>query len=88
MAIRLREIDGCMVALCAAKSVPKDGDVYLDDTAHYALMNKFALDFNENKLWENGDESDSLPFEESHRLFIEQEESNNPNRELWDRTYR
>jgi len=45
MAIRLRKIDGKLVALCAAKSEEKIGDIYLDDECHHALTTKFGLDF-------------------------------------------
>ena len=80
MAIRIRVVDGVMVALCAARSVPKEGDVYLDDAMHYALSTKFALDFNSNRLWEGGE----LPYEPREAELIEQEESNNENRSEWD----
>lgn len=42
MAIRLRQVDNHLVALCAAQTVSLDGDVYLDDAAHEALALKFA----------------------------------------------
>lgn len=45
MAIRLRRINGRMVALCAAKSSPEPGDTYLDDGMHEALVLKFCGDF-------------------------------------------
>ena len=46
MAIRIRKsLDGTTIAVCAAETDPKPGDVYLDDAAHYALSTKFALDF-------------------------------------------
>lgn len=45
MAIRLRTVDGVRVALCAAETDPKPGDVYLDDGEHYALAAKFADDW-------------------------------------------
>ncbi len=45
MSIRLRKVNGYMVALCGAKSTPKKGDIYLDDHAHHALTTKFGLDF-------------------------------------------
>ncbi len=45
MAIRVREIEGRLVALCAAKSRPKPGDVYLHDGIHHALVLKFSGDF-------------------------------------------
>ncbi len=44
MAIRLRIVDGHWVALCAAKTKPQAGDVYLDDNHHHALTTKFAVD--------------------------------------------
>lgn len=40
MSIRIRRIDGTMVALCAARTRAEPGDIYLDDAAHYALMEK------------------------------------------------
>lgn len=45
MAIRIRKIKGETVALCAAKTKAKKGDIYLDDAAHHALTTKFAVDF-------------------------------------------
>jgi len=45
MAIRIRKKDGGYVALCAAKSEPKRGDLYLDDNIHHALTKKFENDF-------------------------------------------
>ena len=45
MAIRIRKIKGTTVALCAAKSKPKKGDLYLDDACHHALTIKFESDF-------------------------------------------
>ena len=80
MAIRLRMIEGQLVALCAARSVPEDGDIYLDDAAHGALSTKFALDF--NSMFDT-----DLPFEASHVPLIDEAESNNPNRAWWDATY-
>lgn len=51
MAIRLRKMpNGGYAALCAAKSKPKDGDVYLDDSMHHALSIKFSLDFKSEGL--------------------------------------
>lgn len=48
MAIRIRIVNGHMVALCAAKTESKKGDVYLDDNIHHALSTKFAMDWNES----------------------------------------
>ena len=45
MAIRIRKIKGKTIAICAAISKAKEGDIYLDDNCHNALSNKFALDF-------------------------------------------
>ena len=48
MAIRVRMMsDGWLVALCAAKSVEQEGDLYLDDGVHYALSQKFWRDYDE-----------------------------------------
>lgn len=80
MAIRIRIINGVTIALCAARSMPKEGDIYLDDAIHGALSTKFALDL--NSMWEL-----DLPFEQSASELIDQEESNNPNRDDWDRTF-
>ena len=45
MAIRIRIVNGQTVALCAAETEPLKGDIYLDDTAHHALTEKFENDF-------------------------------------------
>lgn len=45
MAIRLRRVNGTMVALCAVESDAESGDIYLDDAAYYALAAKFAQDW-------------------------------------------
>lgn len=45
MAIRIRNVDGMMVALCAVESDPKPDDLYIDDVMHYALAAKFAQDW-------------------------------------------
>ena len=45
MAIRIRTINGITIALCAAETDPVDGDIYIDDSAHYALAAKFCKDW-------------------------------------------
>ena len=46
MAIRIRVVDGTVVALCAAKTKAEPGDIlYLNDNVHHALSTKFGLDF-------------------------------------------
>ena len=45
MAIRLRRVEGILVALCAAETDPLPDDLYLDDGMHYALAAKFARDW-------------------------------------------
>ncbi len=45
MAIRIREVEGHIIALCAAEIKAKDGDLYLDDSVHHALSTKFGLDW-------------------------------------------
>lgn len=80
MAIRIREVNGILVALCAARSMPLPGDIYLDDGVHYALTNKFARDFNE--MYDLG-----LPHDQVAAEIVESEESNNSNREEWEIVY-
>lgn len=63
MAIRIRKIDGHLVALCAAKSKAKKGDIYLDDALHEALATKFAVD-NERPEWANPIKKRSMEKEE------------------------
>lgn len=45
MAIRLRQIRGTWVALCAAATSAKPGDVYLDDAQDHALRKKLREDW-------------------------------------------
>ena len=45
MAIRIRRCVKGLVALCAAETEKKKGDLYLDDEVHYALTEKFMEDF-------------------------------------------
>jgi len=52
MAIRIRKVDGHLVALCAAETKAKVGDLYLDDTVHHALSIKFYADLIVNDLVE------------------------------------
>lgn len=79
MAIRIRIVDGVPVALCAARSVAKPGDLYLDDGQHYALAEKF---------WKDYADRDGLPeCSPETAACIDREESNNANREDWERTY-
>jgi hypothetical protein len=80
MAIRLRTVSGRLVALCAARSIEKPGDVYLADAQHSALADKFAEDFGTE-----GYNTRSLDPEAAALRVVE--ESNNPNRAWWDRVY-
>lgn len=64
MAIRVRKIEGHLVALCAAKTQSKEGDVYLDDSIHHALFTKFAVDL------EKADSADPILVE----LMVKEEE--------------
>jgi len=80
MSIRIRVVDGVLVALCAARSMPKEGDIYLDDAAHGALSDKFAEDFGT----EGHDTRSLYPEQAAARA---KEESNNPNRVWWDSVY-
>lgn len=54
MAIRIRQIQGQTVALCAAKTKAQEGDIYLDDAVHHALSTKFGVDWvSEGRLIED-----------------------------------
>ena len=51
MAIRIRDRgDGVLIALCAAKTQPEEGDLYLDDEVHYALSQKYWRDYEEIEI--------------------------------------
>lgn len=80
MSIRIRFVDSVTVALCAARSMPKPGDIYLDDGAHHALAEKFAADFQSEGY-------NTAPHYPDETIVREREESNNPNRDWWDKTY-
>lgn len=77
MAIRLRYVGSKLVALCAARSVEKEGDVYLNDEQHYALAEKF---------WDDYPDLGIGPDPETAQVR-DQEESNNSNRMQWDATF-
>ena len=55
MAIRVRRVKGVLVALCAAKSVKRQGDLYLDDEVHYALSQKYWRDYPEITITDKDD---------------------------------
>jgi hypothetical protein len=84
VSIRLRRVNGCLVALCAARSVEKPGDLYLDDNAHHALAAKFSRDFREEGCFRDWDPPMTTPDEDR---VVETEESGNPNRDEWDRSF-
>ncbi len=80
MSIRLRKVNGILIAFCAARSVEKPGDIYLDDNAHHALAEKFARDFySEGSIVRVPDSREAA--------LAEREESDNPNREEWEKLY-
>ena len=78
--MRLRLIGETWIAICAARSVPKDGDLYIDDGQHHAVIAKAHRD--EHSMF-----GTELTYKHEHEELVEIEESNNPNREWWDRTY-
>jgi hypothetical protein len=45
VAIRIRQVNGYTVALCAVETDAMEGDIYLDDNIQYALAAKFCLDW-------------------------------------------
>ena len=80
MAIRVRKVDGHLVAICAARSHPKESDLYLDDGVHYALSQKFWDDYSDHETrLPNG-----LPIDEEDIARRVKEEDN---LEEWHRTY-
>lgn len=78
--IRTREDGVPTVAVCAARSIAKPGDIYLDDGAHHALYVKFSLDIESERA--AGLRHSYIGSEEEKAM--EREESNNPNRAEWD----
>jgi len=56
MAIRIRNVKGTIVALCAAESSPEPNDLYLADTIHHALSEKFTADFKKMGFLRSKDE--------------------------------
>lgn len=45
MAIRVRTIDGVVVALCAAEFPAQEGDLYIDDAQDHAIRQKLWTDW-------------------------------------------
>lgn len=79
MAIRLRIAEnGWLVACCAAQTVAKEGDIYLDDAAHYALMIKFTHDLADAYNYTPDPDEYIYP-------AMRAEENNNPAREQYDK---
>ena len=54
MAIRVRRVNGKLIALCAAKTKPRKDDMYLDDNVHHALTAKFESDFKKMGMLKEG----------------------------------
>jgi hypothetical protein len=54
MSIRLREVGGIKIALCAVESDPMPGDIYIDDGYHYALAMKFMQDWRDEFIYDPG----------------------------------
>jgi hypothetical protein len=80
VSIRIRNVNGTLVALCAARSIEKPGDIYLDDAMHHALAEKFSRD-----AYGEGDHR--ALYDTEHAKLAEIEESNNPNRTWWNKQY-
>ncbi len=60
MAIRLRTVEGTLIALCAAETDAAPGDEYLDDGQHYALSVKFWRDYQGQTINFSSKEDDRL----------------------------
>jgi hypothetical protein len=78
MAIRIRNVDGLVVALCAVETDAKDGDIYLDDNMHHALSTKFALDWESEGLLVNP------PVDKDLQLIMEDQQVRCAEDELWN----
>jgi len=52
MAIRIRNVNGELVALCAAETKLEPGDLYFDDVVDSALRKKFLEDYKKEGLIE------------------------------------
>ena len=74
MSIRIREIEGKTVALCAAQTEAQEGDIYLNDCAHHALMVKFQVDLESEGWLKVGAPVDELVKE----LMLKEESSPKP----------
>ncbi len=83
MAIRIRTVDGILVAICADKSPEKPGDIYLDYGTHHALAVKFARDFHSLGFMNAVYTAGNVP----ELAVMDREESSNPIREWWDWMY-
>jgi hypothetical protein len=60
MAIRLRRVEGEWVALCAAETDAKKGDIYLHDGLSYALMLKMCRDYQGERITWRDEHNDEL----------------------------
>ena len=73
MSIRVRIVNGQVVALCAVESDPMPDDLYLDDSVHAALASKFAYDWQgETVTW--GDDSGAFALMDTQKVRDAQEE--------------
>ena len=73
MAIRIREIAGRTIALCAVESDPKPGDIYLDDAVHYALTQKYLREWAGRSLPECSEEDAVVNAERVRDAAVEHE---------------
>ncbi len=79
MSIRIRKVDGYLIALCGYETDAKPGDLYLDDNVQYALASKNHRDRRE--AIEHGGKD--IP-----ALYPEHDERNEKEkiRSCWERT--
>ncbi len=56
MAIRIRKVNGKLVALCAAEFKYRKGDLYLNDTVDHTLRMKFIKDYEYEGLIKEGED--------------------------------
>lgn len=67
MAIRIRNVNGKLVALCAAETKLEPGDLYFDDVVDAALRRKFLEDYKKEGLIEAQAEPSEAELEEFYQ---------------------
>lgn len=85
MSIRVRRVDGVLVALCAVETDAKPGDFVLTDEEQHALSVKFLLDFTRMGYLKDGAPIDLVVASKmkSQKVRDAEEVYEDPNHEYW-----